>query len=345
MMRRLVDAAVKPTVSYVCEVWAPACSLAVGPELKDMLGVQMAFFRQLCQLRKSVTPNIIFRKLSEKPWLDTWWSFLLGFVRRLLLLPDGSLLLDILRDNIANARGPLPCANWARGIEMKLATLGMAPPFISSGIGALDSHSFVAKMAEVRQRTWDGLDVSPRTAPSKGAKLCTWNNNMIYQRWFGRPGKFCAEPYYELPMSITRLQALVQFRVGSHSLPIEQGRFVGPSLPRHLRRCDLCSTRTVGDELHYIFHCPRFGAIRAQYSNLYQDAAGSMRFSCGIKTKRLSAIASQPYCKWPRHEHTSVLISQAGRMDVVNSLSLSLSCQHASAPQLLLACPSWLVLS
>ena len=47
--------------------------------------------------------------------------------------------------------------------------------------------------------------------------------------------------------------------------------------------------------------------------------------SCGTKTKRLSAIASQPFCKWPRHEHRSVLISQAGRMDVVKILSLSLS--------------------
>ena len=78
-------------------------------------------------------------------------------------------------------------------------------------------------------------------------------------------------------MSIPRLRALVQFRLGSHSLPVEQGRFVRPCLPRHLRRCDLCNTQAVGDELHYVFDCPRFGAIRAQYSNLFQDAEGSMR--------------------------------------------------------------------
>ena len=95
-MRRLFDAVVLPTVSYGCEVWAPACSLAMGPELEDKLGVQMAFFRQLCQLRKSVTPIIIFRGFSERPWLGTWWSFLLGFVHRLSLLPDDSLHLDIL---------------------------------------------------------------------------------------------------------------------------------------------------------------------------------------------------------------------------------------------------------
>ena len=78
-------------------------------------------------------------------------------------------------------------------------------------------------------------------------------------------------------MSITRLRALVQFRLGSHSLPVEQGRFVRPCLPRHLHRCDLCNTQAVGDELHHVFDCPRFGAIRAQYPNLFQDAEGSMR--------------------------------------------------------------------
>ena len=145
--------------------------------------------------------------------------------------------------------------------------LRWAWPCISSGIGALNSHSFVAKMAEVWPQTWDGLQVSSRTAPSKGPKLCT------YHHWFGRPSKVCCEPFYELPMSITRLRALVQFRVGSHSLPVEQGRFVRPSL---LRQCNLCSTRAAGHELHYVFDGPRFDAIRAQYSNLFQDAAGSM---------------------------------------------------------------------
>ena len=101
----------------------------------------------------------------------------------------------------------------------------MASPFFSSGIGALDGHGFMDRLAGAWQQTWDDLHVSPRTAPSKGAKLCT------YHHWFGRPSKVYREPYYELPMSVTRLWALVQLNLTSHSLPVEQGKFVGPQPP------------------------------------------------------------------------------------------------------------------
>ena len=97
----------------------------------------MAFWSQLCQVRRSVTPNIIFRKISERPWLDAWWPLLLGYKRCLSLLPDDSLRLDILQDKIAVAGGPLPCANRARGTDLQFATLGMVSPFFSSGIGLL----------------------------------------------------------------------------------------------------------------------------------------------------------------------------------------------------------------
>ena len=75
-----------------------------------------------------------------------------------------------------------------------MGSVGMGSPFVSSGIGALDSLGFMSRSAKRREQVWENLHVSPRTAPSKGAKLCT------YHRWFGRPSTLRFEPYYELPM-------------------------------------------------------------------------------------------------------------------------------------------------
>ena len=72
----------QPYSFYGCEVWAPACSLALVPQLKDMQqDMQLSFFRSLCQLHEGGMPQIIFRGFAETPWLDSWWSMVLGFMR------------------------------------------------------------------------------------------------------------------------------------------------------------------------------------------------------------------------------------------------------------------------
>ena len=133
-----------------------------------------------------------------------------------------------------------------------------------------DSLGFMSRSAKRREQARENLHVSPGTAPSKWAKLCT------YHHWFGRPSNLRFEPYYELPMGISKLRALMQFRLGSHALPIEQGRFARPAVPHHLRRCTVCDTQAVGDELHCVFDCPHLSDIRARFPGLFEDAAGCM---------------------------------------------------------------------
>ncbi len=148
----------------------------------------------------------------------------------------------------------------------------MQSPFLGpAGVGAADPHTFRRNMDDAYKRNWAGLHVSPRTAPSARAKSCTC------LRWFARPGKMLAAPYFELPISLSKLRRLVQLRLGSHDVLIEQGRMARPIVPRYLRRCTLCSQRALGDERHFILECPQFDDVRAQYAVLLQDAIDSMR--------------------------------------------------------------------
>ena len=86
---------------------------------------------------------------------------------------------------------------WAAGVDKQFRDLGMGSPFVSSGIGALDGLGFMSSSEKRREQVWESLYVSPRTAPSKGAKLST------YHHWFGRPSDLRFEPYFELPMGIS----------------------------------------------------------------------------------------------------------------------------------------------
>ena len=101
---------------------------------------------------------------------------------------------------------------------------------------------------------WDGLDlnVSPtspriRTARSQRdnrAKLCRW------YAWFLRPGQLRTVPYSVLPMPIfsLALQLLMQVRMGSHALPVEQDGLARQGNHWHLRCCTLCETQVLGNE-------------------------------------------------------------------------------------------------
>ncbi len=210
MMRRLFDAVVRPTVCYGCEVWGTLCSGSLQPELKGMAGLQIAFFRQILKLRKSISPYVILAELAEAPWQRTWWSQVLRFMHRLDSMDEGSLHPDILSDNIHDALRNPGCCNWAAGVQKQFASLGVPSPFSGGRVRNVDHLAFRKAMLARDVSVWGGLHISPRGAPSKGAKLCT------YLRWFARPDRTSTEPYYELPLPVTKLRSIFHFRVGAH---------------------------------------------------------------------------------------------------------------------------------
>ena len=126
------------------------------------------------------------------------------------------------------------------------------------------------------------LHVSPRPAPFKRAKLCT------YFAWFLRPIQLKTVPYFEITMPISRLRLLMQVRMGSHALLVEQDRLARPAIPRHLRCCTLCETRALGDERHFVFDSPHFADICCQFRSLYQDADDTMQ--CFVWHKDQKAV-------------------------------------------------------
>ena len=66
------------------------------------------------------------------------------------------------------------------------------------------------------------------------------------------------------------MQRFLQFRLGSHNLPIVAGCFSGD---RHVARadrvCTHCGGVVVADELHMIHECPVLQPLNLQYAALF----------------------------------------------------------------------------
>ena len=130
-----------------------------------------------------------------------------------------------------------------------------------------------------RQVAFDAVPLDPKLSSSSGVKLCT------YQQWFARPAGFHCLNYWDVPMGTAKLQRIFRYRMGSHMLPIEQGRHL--QLPRHRRVCKLCRTGALGDERHLLLECPALADVRTEFSQLIARCSGIMARLVWFKDQQL----------------------------------------------------------
>ena len=100
---------------------------------------------------------------------------LVGFALRVSDLPQGSLHRELLTDNVQDALAKPSSANWAAQVVKHVRSLGLPAPFAHDGTVLIDKPSFRRHVAGKSHEVWQGLHASPRSAPSKRAKLCTYH--------------------------------------------------------------------------------------------------------------------------------------------------------------------------
>ena len=65
--------------------------------------------------------------------------------------------------------------------------------------------------------------------------------------------------------------ALLRFRISSHNLRIETGRYTRPKTPPDSRLCLYCTSQAVEDENHFIFNRSLYTNERPELLNVFND--------------------------------------------------------------------------
>ena len=142
-------------------------------------------------------------------------------------------------------------------------------PLGRGAVPILEVGTIVEALRQHLRSTDDYALHCPRAAPSVVVVACT------YHHWF-RP---CSQHrrYCQLPVSGGRMQQFLQFRLGSHQLPIVLVRFAGGQhVARANRVCTHCVSVAVAEELHMIFDCPALQALRHRYAPLFSMDINTM---------------------------------------------------------------------
>ena len=201
-------------------------------------------------------------------WHDFWWRRVSSFWSALVEADTGSLHSIIFHDAIQLALAGCKFS-WAAQVLQCFSALDEPLPLVADAPIAIDINLLQELFLRDRLASFDSLPQDPRLAPSAGVQLCT------YHRWFGRPQNAACPSYWESPMGNAKLHRILRFRMGSHHLPVEEGRHF--NLPRASRVCNLCNTDALGDERHMLLECPALAALRLQFSSLLLPCSGVMR--------------------------------------------------------------------
>ena len=192
---------------------------------------------------------ILLEELGQQPLADMWSLRAAGFWNSLM---TGSAFHKAMAQDAVQLMQVTGTKGWVAGLSKALQTA-----FQPQHLQGIDIGRLQALLTDGRQRVCDDLDICPRTAPSQGARNCT------YERWFRKPSWAGASPL-TLPLTPAAMQRFLRFRTGCHGLPKDIGSQSG--VPRHQRVCQLCGTGFGTWSLK----CVAMADLRGQIPDIFQ---------------------------------------------------------------------------
>ena len=73
---------------------------------------------------------------------------------------------------------------------------------------------------------------------------------------------FGCEKYIQLIKDLKVRSSITKFKISSHKLKIESGRYTKPFTPLENRKCERCDLNLIEDEIHFFDKCPSFSNSR-----------------------------------------------------------------------------------
>ena len=279
LLCHLFDALVKPVLCYGCEVWAVDWVAAMCRSGNFCSGageeqVHKPFLRHILDVCKSTSIAAIYKDLNRTPTPMFWLRMGAKLWNRALSRPQGDLLHTAVLENARMAHDPALHLEdrdrlWSSGFTQSMDELGIAWKDAQGAPQKVDLPALEHRMAERwQQREWGHIDdtgaawalqpCAVRAAPeafTKGFKLYTYAN------WFAPDNWVRGESWTRHLTRRDHVRIMAQFRLGSHWLQVQQGRFTRTS---RAQRCCLHCPGCVEDEAH-VLQCPRYADLRQRY--------------------------------------------------------------------------------
>jgi hypothetical protein len=293
----LFDSLVKPVLCYGCEVWGPDWAAQLCGKGDFLTGVaekevQSPFMRQSLGVCKATPIGPMMEELNREPLSCHWMKMAAKLWNKAVGRGPGDFLRLAMEENVQLAgQGDLPLAArkrlWAYHFTQGMQALGVD---WCEGDGTLKLLD-VGTIAEAMKRRWQqherkeveaALREGPAWEAEEGAVRAaptTFSAGFMkfkHEKWFGS-GLERDETWVHHLQKAEHVRVVAQFRLGSHWLEVQQGKFKG--VPRNERVCPHC--KVVEDEMH-VLECPLYTQFRAR-SGLFTTLGGESISDASMK--------------------------------------------------------------
>ena len=208
--------------------------------------------KYICGVHKKASNYAVMGELGRYPLYIETLSNTVKYLQHIHKSND-TLLESALQENMILNDNKKNC--WLSSVYFLLNQLGISCDNIFSS----DLQSKVFN--ELRKRfinIWQS-NLSECAKNEKG-KLRTYG---LFKRSFSR------EKYLSVIVKPHILKCFTNFRISSHKLEIEIGRY--KNVPVADRKCKLCNSGSVEDEIHFMFECPTYEQYRQGFVNHMMD--------------------------------------------------------------------------
>ena len=166
--------------------------------------------------------------------------------------------------------------NWAFNIKTILTEIGMHHIWIEQDSSTI-FYLIKQRILDIFKQTW----------------YATINNSRRLASYCIHKHDFHFEKYLNCIQINKYRIALTKFRVSSHDLAVETGRYTNVAVDD--RKCQQCSMNVLEDEYHFLLVCPKYRNLRINYLKPY-------------------------FCHWPSLNKFDSLMSSTS-VDTINNLS------------------------
>ena len=240
---QLFDAFVGSILNFSSEIWGMSKS-------KEIERVHLKFCKKTLGVKSSTCTSILYSELNRYPLYINRYSSIIKYWGKILF--SNNLIISTMY-NALLAQSDRGASNWCSNVKSLLFQYGFAYVWFNPHSVNLKTFHVLFKKRVIDEFT-QNLDSSIN------------NGSFTIYRFIRTPTDI--QHYLKVLPKKWRTH-LAKFRLSSHQLRIETGRYGNNRVERSLRICICCDKNEIEDEYYFLLVCPAYVDLRAAHIKKY----------------------------------------------------------------------------